>query len=191
MGLPLRAKKGSTFEGGMRVPCIVRWPGHVPAGKTCDEIMSTMDLLPSVAGLAGAALPAERKLDGGDIVPLLLGKDGAKSPYHSFFYFRRDRLMAVRSGPWKLHVPARPGGGPRLFHLARDIGEKLNVAADHPKIVARLSKAMAEGRRDLGGVRTPGPGCHPVGVAESPQTLMPRKDGSRAPVRGSTRRRRP
>ena len=188
---PLRAKKGSTFEGGVRVPCIVRWPGHVPAGKTSDEITSTMDLLPSFAGLAGAALPKGRKLDGGDIVPLLLGTEGARSPTDLFYYYRRNRLMAVRSGLWKLHVPQRPNGVRRLFHLGRDIGEKDNVVAKHPKVVDRLSKLMQAARLDLGDGGTKGAGCRPVGVAKSPRTLMPRKDGSRAPVRGTPRLRAP
>jgi arylsulfatase A-like enzyme len=91
---PLRGRKGSTFEGGMRVPTVMYWPGVFPAGETNDELMTTMDLLPTFAKLAGAEVPEDRKLDGKDIMPNLLGKD--KSPYEYFFYYSQNDLMAVR-----------------------------------------------------------------------------------------------
>lgn len=112
---PLREGKLTTFEGGMRSPCIARWPGRVPAGKTCDEIASTIDLLPTVAKLAGGELP-KATIDGKDIRPLLFGEAGAKSPHEAFFYYSGDELQAVRSGKWKLHVPhdyLTPAAAPR------------------------------------------------------------------------------
>ena len=100
---PLREGKLTAFEGGMRVPCIVRWPGHVPAGRVSDEMLSTLDLFTSMARLAGAALP-ERKTDGLDLTPLLLGTEGATGR-DTFLFYAGDELHAVRQGRWKLHVP--------------------------------------------------------------------------------------
>ncbi|MCE9552383.1 MAG: sulfatase [Planctomycetes bacterium] len=164
---PLREGKGTTFEGGVREPCVVRWPGHVPAGSVCDEPVMTIDVLPTVAKLTGAKLP-EHKIDGLDIWPLLSGEKGAKSPHEAlFFYYGRNNLEAMRSGQWKLHFPhgylsARPGrdgtaGGNKraniglaLYDLSSDIGEKKDVAAEHPDVVERLKKLADAMREDLG-----------------------------------------
>jgi len=155
--LPLRDGKFSVYEGGMREPCLMRWPGKVPAGKVCGEIATTMDLLPTFARLAGAEPPTDRVIDGKDIWPLMSGQPGAKTPHEAFFYHRGMRLAAVRSGKWKLHLgrTARPRAKkdqpkpePRrmpgqLYDLEADIGEKNNVAAQHPDVVERLT-ALAE-----------------------------------------------
>ncbi|WP_395715961.1 sulfatase-like hydrolase/transferase [Prosthecobacter sp.] len=101
---PLREGKLTTFEGGVRVPFIARWPGRVPAGKVCDEPVMEIDLLPTIAGLAGGKL-SERKIDGLDILPLLEGRAGVKSPHEALFFYGGDELQAVRSGEWKLHFP--------------------------------------------------------------------------------------
>ncbi|MFW6162630.1 MAG: sulfatase [Planctomycetota bacterium] len=147
---PLRGKKGSTWEGGMREPCIARWPGQIPAGSTCSEVATIMDLLPTLGRLAGTKPPGDRVIDGKDIWPLLAGKPDAESPHDAFFYHTaRGRLAAVRSGRWKLHlVPPRrrrrkkdqpKDAGPLLFDLSTDIGESNNVADQHPDVVARLT----------------------------------------------------
>jgi arylsulfatase len=102
-GGPLREGKLTTFEGGVRVPFIARWPGKVPAGKTTAELMTGLDLLPTLSRIAGAGMP-ERKIDGQDLSPLLLGQDGAKGRSH-FAYFSGADFHAVRQGKWKLHVP--------------------------------------------------------------------------------------
>ncbi|MGB2823487.1 MAG: sulfatase [Phycisphaerae bacterium] len=153
---PLRGKKGSTWEGGMREPCIMRWPGKVPAGKVCSQVATIMDLLPTLAGLAGAKVPADRVIDGKDIWPLISGQPGAKTPHEAFFYHTaQGQLAAVRSGKWKLHikVPAarrpRPKKGEKpapkpkppavaLYDLGADIGEKSDLAEKHPDVVERL-----------------------------------------------------
>jgi arylsulfatase len=105
---PLREGKLTTFEGGVREPCLVCWPGKVPAGRVCDEVVSTMDLCVTLAGLAGAELPdAESpnvKLDGIDLAPLIFGQPGAKGR-DVFWYYSGDELQAVRQGDWKLHLP--------------------------------------------------------------------------------------
>ncbi len=166
---PLREGKGTTFDGGQREPTIFWWPGRIPAGKVCSEVASTMDLLPTFAGLAGTQLP-EQKIDGKDIWPLLAGQSGAKSPHEAFFYYQGFALEAVRSGPWKLHfphgyrtlgdTPRATGGVPvqykqaktdlALYNLETDIGEQHNVADQHPDIVERLQRLADAMRQDLG-----------------------------------------
>ncbi|MGE0759450.1 MAG: sulfatase [Pirellulaceae bacterium] len=100
----LREGKLTTFEGGVRVPCIMRWTGHVPAGRVCAEPCMSIDLLPTFARLAGADLP-DTRLDGRDILPVIRGEAGAKSPHEALFFYEGTALQAVRSGTWKLHFP--------------------------------------------------------------------------------------
>jgi len=151
---PLRGKKGSTWEGGMREPCIMRWPGAIPAGAVCGELATIMDLLPTLAGLGGGKAPADRVIDGKDIWPLMAGKPGAKSPHEAFFYHTsRGLLAAVREGKWKFHLvppaqrrkkgqPKPAPTGPQLYDLTADIGEKTNVAGKHPDVVKRLTELL-------------------------------------------------
>lgn len=149
---PLRGAKGSTYEGGLRVPCIARWPEHIPAGKTSDAIFATIDFLPTFANLAGSDVPDDRIVDGIDQTELLLGesKDGARE---DFFYFCKGELQAVRRGPWKLVMPNRKQfygyvkdkgtQNAELYNLADDIGEENDVAADHPDLVKELQEYAA------------------------------------------------
>jgi arylsulfatase A len=157
---PLRGAKGSTWEGGQREPCVVWWPGHVPAGRACDELATTMDLLPTFARLAGTEAPSDRVIDGKDIWPLMAGRDDAKSPHEAFYYYQMDQLQAVRSGRWKLHLPLKvkrrnwgkgiPNRPMELYDLKADIGEKTNVADRHPDVVKRLLALADQARLDLG-----------------------------------------
>jgi arylsulfatase A-like enzyme len=143
--LPLRAGKFTTYEGGMRVPCIVYAPGRVPAGKVCTEIASTIDLLPTLSRLAGAPLRPGVKVDGKDLGRLLAAEPAAQSPHECFFYYRGDQLEAVRRGNWKLRQAAPAAGEKKmveLFDLAADIGEANNVAARHPDVVRELAAKM-------------------------------------------------
>jgi arylsulfatase A-like enzyme len=158
---PLRGKKGSTFEGGMREATVVRWPGRVEPGQTNDELMTAMDLLPTFAGLAGANVPADRVIDGKDVWPVLAA--GAASPHEAFFYHKGNTLAAVRSGKWKLH--ANPKGAPtQLYDLESDIGEQVNRLREEPEVVARLkghldafAKDIAENSRPAAFVKNPKP----------------------------------
>ena len=169
---PLKGRKGSTFEGGMREPAVIRWPGKIPAGTVNDELLTAMDLLPTFAKLAGAEIPGDRVIDGKDIWPALSGK--GNSPHEAFFYHQRNTLQAVRSGQWKLHLGKsnRKRTGKRdkgasslkLFDLSKDIGEKKNVFEDHPEVVARLrgyvdvfEKELSENSRPAGFVKNPKP----------------------------------
>jgi len=156
--LPLRDGKFSVYEGGMREPCIMRWPGRIPAGKVCSEMATAMDLLPTFAKLAGAKVPTDRIIDGKDIWPLMAGVKGAKTPHEAFFYLRGYAVRAVRSGDWKLHLGRtrrRKGKPPakvsvRLYNLRDDVGEKKNVADAHPDIVKRLQELAAKCNEDIG-----------------------------------------
>jgi arylsulfatase A len=165
---PLREGKGTTWDGGQRVPCLMRWPGKIPANTTCREMTMTMDLLPTVAKLAGTHAPTDRPIDGRDIWPLMTAQPGARSPHDAFYYYWGQGLEAVRSGPWKLHfahdyahLAVSSGGGwpgkytrPKingaLYHLDKDISEQHDVAAQHPEVVARLQALAERARADLG-----------------------------------------
>ena len=142
---PLKGKKGSTFEGGMREATVVRWPGKIPAGAVNDELMTAMDLLPTFAALAGAKVPNDRTIDGRNVWSVLIGKE--KSPHEAFFYHRGNRLAAVRSGHWKLHLDK---GKPAALHdLSIDIGEKKNLLAQNRAIADKLMEQVTEFERDL------------------------------------------
>lgn len=163
---PLRGFKGSTWEGGMREPTIAWCPGKIPAGAETDAITGMFDILPTFVKLAGGRVPADRKIDGGDIWPLLTGQKGAKSPHKSFCYFNGLKLEAVRSGYWKLHLKTN-----ELYNLGTDIGESRNVYADHPDEVKQLITIAEKMKEDLGdGIL--GPGVRPLGRVKNPQPLM-------------------
>ena len=177
---PLRSGKGSTWEGGMREPTIMRWPGHIPAGTECSEVASVMDILPTLAGLAGAKVPADRIIDGKDIRPLIEGRAGATSPHEAFFYYRLEQLQAVRCGRWKLVVPHRDMNAKvdvplALYDLKADIGETTDVSARYPSIVKRLQGLIERMREDLGDQITGAPGKN----RRAPGTGL-RLSGSRA-----------
>ncbi|HAV65479.1 MAG TPA: arylsulfatase [Verrucomicrobiales bacterium] len=164
---PLRGFKGSTWEGGMRVPTIAWWPGHIPAGTSSDAISGMIDILPTFAALAGAPLPAGRKLDGANLWLLLSGS--STEPVHdSFHYFRGLKLEAVRQGSWKLILADQ-----QLFNLDRDLGETTDVAKDHPEQVKRLLSLAEAMDADLG-IDGQGPGCRPLGKVENPKPLINR-----------------
>ena len=176
---PLKGGKGSTFEGGQRVCCVVRWSGQIPAGATCDEMTTSMDILPTFARLAGTTPPHDRKIDGLDITDLLTGKEGAKTPRKAFYYYFTSNLECVRSGPWKLRVrpmrhrkPELPGGfTPQLFDLSNDISEAKNVADQNPEVVKRLLALAEAAREDLGDRDRPGKNQRKAGWVEAPRGL--------------------
>lgn len=166
---PLREGKGTAWDGGQREPCLMRWPGQIPAGTVCDEIVGTIDLLPTIAHLIDYELPQERIIDGKNIWPLMSGESGAKSPHEAFYFYWGAGLHAVRSGDWKLHLPhdyrsmtgppgrdGQPAGYTQantelaLYNLREDVGEKYNIAEQHPEIVEQLMNYAAAAREDLG-----------------------------------------
>jgi len=157
--LPLRGGKATTFEGGMRVPGVMYWPGTIPAGAFSREMVTTMDLLPTLAGLAGASAPTDRIIDGRDIWPILSGHPNARSPHEELFYYYKNELRAVRSGRWKLIVaheyvtwplPDKHRVPLSLYDLSTDIGETVNLAEERPDVVERLQALLERARDDLG-----------------------------------------
>jgi arylsulfatase A len=181
---PLHGGKGTTWEGGMREPTLAWWPGKIPAHSECDAPMSEIDVLPTLVQLAGGHVPADRKIDGKDIWPLLCGQTKT-SPHEALFYFHGLKLEAVRSGPWKLAIAPQgtglPNGaaepvkhsGPRLYNLDTDIGELTDVAGQHPEVVAQLQKIVQQMDADLG-VTGEGPGVRPPDRVANPQPLLKR-----------------
>jgi arylsulfatase A-like enzyme len=183
---PLREGKGTTFEGGVRVPAIVRWPGVIPPRGTVSEPAMTIDIFPTMAGLIDAPLPSHA-IDGRDIWPLMTAEPDASSPHEAYyFYYHQNELESLRSGRWKLHFShgygsmegQAPGAdgipgkydyarttGLELYDLSGDIGERQNVADDFPEVVERLERLADGMRAELGdrltgvdgaGVREPG-----------------------------------
>lgn len=171
---PFREGKGTSFEGGIRVPCVMQWPGRIPQGRVCDTPLMTIDVLPTLAGLAGAALPP-RKIDGLDVWPILRGTPGATNPHSAYFtYYNQGDLIAVTSGDWKLFLPhvsqtlaGGSGGtngtparylplrvGLELYNLRKDPGETQDVAANEPEVLSRMLLLAEEARLDLGDART-------------------------------------
>ncbi|MBI4166786.1 MAG: sulfatase [Acidobacteria bacterium] len=187
---PLRGWKGSTWEGGMRVLAIARWPGRIPSGTVTDEMILSTDMLPTFAKLAGAEVPSDRVIDGKDAWPVLAGAANAATPHDRFYYYQMGYLAAVRSGQWKLHVIRTAYNKDtkktdmedvlELYDLAKDIGETANVADRHPDVVRRLQAMLAEAREDIGDDQTKdaGKNVRPAGYIAMPKTLT-RGDSSR------------
>ncbi len=179
---PLRGAKGSTWEGGVRVPTLAWWPEKIAPGSVCDAVAGTIDLLPTAVALAGGTMPAESVIDGRDISPLLFGKT-TQSPREAQYYFVGYQLQAVRQGPWKLAIAAQPEGmgkatpkdatnqTPRLYNLDQEIGERTNLAEQHPEVVARLKVLAAKMDAEIGGKNPPA--RRPAGEVANPQTLYP------------------
>jgi arylsulfatase A len=184
---PLRGFKGSTWEGGMRVPTIAWWPRRIPAGTASDAISGMFDVLPTFAALAGAKVPSDRKIDGANLWPILSGEPHAQPAHEVFYYYSGLQLQAVRDTEWKLVLPVPPpaapagkgkgkAGGkstatPQLFNLKTDLGETTDVAAQHPEIVARLEKLVTQMQADLG-TNGPAPGSRPLGKVANPQPII-------------------
>ena len=185
---PLREGKMTNWEGGTRTPCIMRWPGKIPAGADAWDMLMTIDLFPTIARLLGAELPTN-KIDGMDVWPVISRQPHAKNPHSSYwFYFGVNNLEAVTSGDgrWKLQEPhtyvtlaGKPGGTngvpvpyshrriqkEELYDLVNDIGETTDISARHPGIVKQLEAEAEKARADLGDALTkrPGPGRRPPG----------------------------
>lgn len=173
-----REGKGTSYEGGQRVPCLMLWKGVIPEGTVCNNLASAIDILPTLAAITGAPLP-ENKIDGVNILPLLKGYFDANPRETFYYYYRQNSLEAVRHGSWKLVFPhpgrtyegfqpgndGKPGqvndhfpfeGG--LYDLRRDPGERYDVSTLYPEIVDSLTKIAKEARDDLGDDLTGNPG---------------------------------
>ncbi|MED5584890.1 MAG: sulfatase-like hydrolase/transferase [Verrucomicrobiota bacterium] len=149
---PLRGKKGQMWEGGLRVPCIIRWPAALPAGKTCDAFLSSMEIFPTIAAATGADLPAGVTLDGFNMLPVL--RDKVPSKRTAMFWQRRN-LKAARVGNWKWVDMGNDSQG--LFDLGSDPGERRNLATKKPDILNRLRKKFADWRKEMEQAEPRGP----------------------------------
>jgi arylsulfatase A-like enzyme len=175
----LREGKGTSWEGGQRVPCLMRWPGVIPSGEICNKLASAIDILPTIAAITGAKLP-EKKIDGVNIFPLMTGEKDVMPRHEFLYYYRQNSLEAVQRDYWKLVLPhenyqsyrgQKPGkdGWPgtyatekitstELYDLRRDPGEWYNVAEYFPDKVRELQTLVEEARKDLGDENTNSPG---------------------------------
>ncbi len=164
---PLRGYKGSTWEGGMRVPTIAWWPGTIEGGTSKDAICSLLDILPTLTYLSRGKMPDDRIIDGKNIVHLLTESENNQSPHLTFFYHgRQSNLEAVRSGKWKLHVNGA------LYNLNQDIGETTDVARENPEVVKRCFQYLEKHRTELSNPKN----CRPSGKNSSPEYLVPLKN---------------
>jgi arylsulfatase len=191
----LREAKAATFEGGLRVPCLMRWRGVVPEGAVCNGLVSSIDVLPALAAITGAALP-RKKIDGVDISPLMKGETDASPRKYFLYYYNKNSLEAVRDDRFKLIFPhghatyLEPGNdgfpgkvgrgetGLALYDLRRDPGERFDVKELYPDVVRRLSAIAEAAREDLGDDLTnrEGTGRREAGVAQYaplPNGLLP------------------
>ena len=139
---PLRGYKFQTYEGGMRVPCIMHWKGKIPPGSSCDEIAATIDLLPTIAGLSGVELPNDRTIDGKNIWPLISGKEGAKTPHEIYFFYKGNSLESARQGKWKLRRSGKKSQSIELYDLASDISESNNLAQENEALTNEIIQKM-------------------------------------------------
>lgn len=182
---PLRGTKHTNWEGGVRLPCLVRWPAQIPASSVSGEMTWSPDFLPTLAKLAGTAAPTDRVLDGKDVRELWTNPSTATSPHEALPYYHLGKLQAVRQGPWKLHIHrTRSWLKPNLesepieeicelYNLDEDVAETTNVAEQHPEVVEHLQQ-IAQGFRDSLGddlTNTPGRDLRPVGEVTDPQPL--------------------
>ncbi|GAB3457790.1 sulfatase family protein [Actinophytocola sediminis] len=155
----LRGNKNHTYEGGIRVPFVARWPGRIPAGAVSDEPVCLIDLLPTCAAIAGGTVPVDRPVDGADISAALTG---GSVPGRPLYFFHWWTLNAMRSGPWKLHLdrhprdPNRSHGKelPQLFNLELDPAETYDLSERHPEVLARLTGLATRFTDEIAGQRS-------------------------------------
>jgi uncharacterized sulfatase len=151
----LRGRKNNITDGGLRVPLIARWPGHIPAGTTSDELSINFDIFPTCLSIAGIPIPRDRVIDGKNLLPVLKGE--APSPHDRFFYYDGPILAAVRHHNWKYqrrHMSDNGGyplfsQGPFLFDLEKDPSESYNLIETYPEVARRLAKMLDEREAEM------------------------------------------
>ncbi len=196
---PLRGAKTSAWEGGLRVPFIVRAPGKVPAGKVSDQVTATIDMLPTIAKIAGAELPDDRVIDGLDMSWVMHCNEDPIELERPYFYYQHQDLRAVRKGKWKLHLAHNPNSEsiafrkwpihiapedrvlfskPVLYNLEDDIGETTDVAHENPVVVEELKELLNWAKKDIGDFGKRGENARPLGNEpyQTPNALIPLKE---------------
>lgn len=182
---PLSGWKGSDFEGGFRVPCIIRWPEVIADKRTDDSFTNIMDFLPTFAEVVGYELEENRMIDGRSMLDLLKGALQNNDRDRVFYYYYRNQLQAVRKGPWKLFLPLDvkqvkwdeiiregPGQDVNLVNLDEDPGEFVNLAEQFPEILTVLKNQAEKARLDLGDDQNPGENQRPAGWIDFPRYLI-------------------
>ena len=171
---PCRGTKATTWEGGQRVPCLMRWPEHIPAGTTCDAVTRSIDLFPTLAALAGGENPQveTHPIDGVDVASLL-SDPGAAPPNDTFAYYWMNQLEAVRVGDWKLHFRKKSETLDALYNLREDPGEQHDRFAAEPEVVERLQACADRIRAELGdaALNIEGHARRPIGRVDNPAPL--------------------
>ena len=170
---PLRGTKATTWEGGQRVPCLMRWPAGIPGGTECRGLATAMDLYPTLAELGGATVPDGRIIDGKSILPLMRSGGSEPSPHGAFYYYRGNNLEAVRNERWKLHVRKGEEVMCELYDLQADPGETKNLSDENPGVVEELSALLDGCRQDLGDEATgvEGRNVRKIGRVDNADTL--------------------
>ncbi len=168
----LRGIKGDTWEGGMRLPFIIRWPDKIKEGQVCNGLSTSLDLLPSIAAIIKRDLPGDKTIDGMDISNLFFDAS-AVSPRETFFYYKMDMLEAVRHNNWKLHVSKDRIPIQEMYNLEKDPSEKNNMYDSHPDIVKKLKKLLEQSRNDIGDSlhEMEGENRRPCGTVDNPKPL--------------------
>jgi arylsulfatase A len=177
--LPFSGGKCGIQEGSMREPCVMWWPGTIPGGSSSSELMSTLDIFPTFASLAGGKVPEDRVIDGMDLSRVILGEEGAVSPHEVFYYYFMSQLQAVRSGNYKLYLEMeeKQYGWTRkiisaemeLFDLEKDPGEKINIVNQYPDIVSKLLTLAEKAREDMGDFERVGKNARAAGWVDNPK----------------------
>ncbi len=169
----LRGRKGETWEGGMRVPCVMYWKGAIEGGSVCGDIAANLDLLPTFASVAGVAPDGKRKIDGIDISSYFAETGSEKSKRETFLFFHKESLEAMRYKNWKLHFRKKGDAVAELYDLSNDKGEAQNVYEEHPDVVEKINRLADEWRRDLGDSSTghKGENVRLPGYVENPKKL--------------------
>jgi len=169
---PLRGHKAQTWDGGQRVPCIMRWPGKIQAGTTCPGLATAMDFYPTLINLCGAQMPDYRDIDGVDLTSLLDQPESA-SPREDFVFYWKKQIEAIRDDEWKLHLRKGDDEIQELYNLRSDVGEQQNVYEDNPDVVARLTRRIDAVRNDIGdsAVNAVGENVRPIGRVDESAPL--------------------
>jgi len=182
---PLSGWKGSNFEGGFRVPCVIKWTNLITAGREINTFTNIMDFMPTFAELIAYGLPTDRIIDGKSMLELIQeGKDTLMID-REFFYYYRDQLQAIRKGDWKLFLPLAvrqtrwdeilkegPGQEIKLVNLKTDLQEKIDLSDDFPKKLEELMKLAEMVRIDLGDNDSQGVNQRPAGWIDDPKYLI-------------------
>lgn len=175
---PLRGHKGTTYEGGFRVPCILRWPSKIPFKQESNELVTSMDFLPTLANYCGYNVPSDRLIDGNNVSDILEG-NSLESPTEVFYYYQKQQLQAIRWRDWKYHLPLEERiigphlpdsevGEARLYNLTNDLSEEVNILNNHPEVLLKMNELIENARNDMGDWGYEGINQRPAGVIDEP-----------------------